>query len=239
MFMWLVGYLGLRRLSYLLCLVGALVAVSSLVHAGSFHVLLNKKQLALAVAHYGPSVKEQLLRWADVLQAGKQHEEFRRLNIINDYFNGQVSFKSDEHHWQKEDYWATPLELLGTTQGDCEDYVIAKYFSLIHMGVPSEKLRIMYVKALYLDQAHMVLAYYPSEQEEPWILDNLISSIQKASNREDLEPVYSFNHHDLWLEKKRNGAIKIGSPNSLNMWTDLLLRMQQQGLGHLLEQPKR
>ena len=34
---------------------------------------------------------------------------------------------------------------MGTNAGDCEDYEIAKYFSLIKLGIPDSKLRITYV----------------------------------------------------------------------------------------------
>ena len=43
---------------------------------------------------------------------------------------------------EKKDYWATPIEFMGTGAGDCEDYAIAKYFSLINLGIPEDKLRI-------------------------------------------------------------------------------------------------
>lgn len=33
------------------------------------------------------------------------------------------------------DYWATPYEFLARDKGDCEDYVIAKYFALLHLGI--------------------------------------------------------------------------------------------------------
>ena len=92
--------------------------------------------------------------------------------------------------------------------GDCEDFAIAKYFSLLAVGVPASQLRLVYVR-LQLgapggpSQAHMVLAYYASAQAEPLILDNLITDIRPASRRPDLTPVFSFNSDGLW---QGNGA---------------------------------
>ena len=116
----------------------------------------------------------------------------RKLSLVNTFFN-KTDFKSDISHWGKEDYWASPVELLSTNAGDCEDYSIAKYFTLMAMGVPVENLRITYVKAVKLNQAHMVLAYYAAPNEEPLILDNMTDEILPASERTDLVPVYSFN----------------------------------------------
>ncbi|MDM8349520.1 transglutaminase-like cysteine peptidase [Pseudomonas sp. sp1636] len=55
--------------------------------------------------------------------------------------------------WGERDYWATPIEALVKGAADCEDYSLAKYFSLRQLGVPTGKLRLTYVKALKLNQA--------------------------------------------------------------------------------------
>ncbi|BBN52020.1 hypothetical protein TRE132_01450 [Pseudomonas chlororaphis subsp. aurantiaca] len=62
----------------------------------------------------------------------------------------------------------TPVEALWKGAGDCEDYAIAKYFSLRHLGVSSDKLRITYVKALRQNRAHMVLTYYSTRKPCRW-----------------------------------------------------------------------
>ena len=49
---------------------------------------------------------------------------------------------TDQDNWQQEDYWATPLETLSRRQGDCEDYSISKYITLVLAGMPEDKLRI-------------------------------------------------------------------------------------------------
>ena len=93
------------------------------------------------------------------------------------------------------------------------------------MGVPDEQLRITYVKALQLNQAHMVLAWYPTPTADPLILDNLINEIRPASERNDLEPVYSFNGKGLWLQQLNNSSKRIGDADTLSRWTDLNERM--------------
>ncbi|MFX5464767.1 transglutaminase-like cysteine peptidase, partial [Acinetobacter baumannii] len=83
-----------------------------------------------------------------------------------------IPYKSNEDVWGQRDYWATPIEFLTKNAGDCEDYAIAKYYTLSKMGISIDKLRLAYVKAIRLQQAHMILTYYESSQQEPLILDN-------------------------------------------------------------------
>ena len=113
-----------------------------------------------------------------MLQSQAGLPERDQLTAVNRFFNQQLSFRDDSRVWQQIDYWATPVEALVKGAGDCEDYALGKYFSLRQLGVPAEKLRITYVKALTRNQAHMVLTYYPSPTADPLVLDNLISDIR-------------------------------------------------------------
>ncbi len=197
--------------------------------------LITPELISQAQDTYGSAIKSTLQSWGELLGKSAQVQDLEKLKQVNGYFNRRIKFLSDKDHWKKEDYWATPLETLASEGGDCEDYVIAKYFSLIHAGIDQKKLRITYVKALKLNQAHMVLAYYAQPKSEPLILDNLVGRILPASKRQDLAPVYSFNGSGMWLERQRGNSIKMGDPNRLNMWVDLLLRMEEQGLQALLD----
>jgi len=173
---------------------------------------------------FGSPAVERLLQWEKIANAQTISSADDKLTLVNRFFN-QAKFISDQAHWGKEDYWATPLELLATNGGDCEDYSIAKYFTLREMGVPDEKMKITYVKALKLNQAHMILAYYPTPSSDPLVLDNLINEIKPASERTDLQPVYSFNGEGLWLAKLRGQEGKrIGNADKLKSWKDLLTR---------------
>jgi hypothetical protein len=76
-------------------------------------------------------------------------------------------------------------------------------------------------------QAHMVLAYYPSATSEPYILDNLVNTVQAASRREDLSPVFSFNSEGLWMG---TGSERVGDPVArLSRWADVLARARAEG----------
>lgn len=145
-----------------------------------------------------------------------------QLQFANKFWN-TISYFRDLKHWKAEDYWATPVEMISSDGGDCEDYSIAKYLSLKNLGVNPERLRITYVRALEMNESHMVLAYYQTPDADPLILDNLKDKIMHASERNDLEPVYSFNDDDLWAEGSPNFK---GKSNQIRLWRELLDKME-------------
>jgi predicted transglutaminase-like cysteine proteinase len=149
--------------------------------------------------------------------------ELELLGDVNRALN-RIPFIDDQKHWGENDYWATPAESVGSGGADCEDFSIAKYFLLKELGVPTQRLRMTYVKALKLNQAHMVLAYYPRPDAEPLVLDNLEDSVRPASQRTDLEPVYSFNDEELWIERRGRS----GSPQQIRNWSLLLERLERE-----------
>ncbi len=189
-----------------------------------------EQSIELAQQQYDEAAAQRLRLWREQLQQLSGESLEQQLRGVNQFFNDQVPFVSDAQHWQQDDYWASPFESLGTQGGDCEDYVIAKYYSLVKLGVPVERLRITYVKALKLNQAHMVLTYFPTPDAVPLVLDNLTDRILLASKRTDLAPVYSFNAEGMWLDKMKGQGILMGNPNKLDRWTDLRVRMNQQGM---------
>ncbi|WPC07132.1 transglutaminase-like cysteine peptidase [Pseudomonas benzenivorans] len=184
----------------------------------------------LAEQLYGTSRdgRERLGSWQRLLQEQVGATEAEQLEAVNRFFNLRLRFRDDIELWRVSDYWATPVEALHLGAGDCEDFAIAKYFSLRQLGVPSEKLRITYVKAVRLNQAHMVLTYYPHPSATPLVLDNLIDAIEPANRRTDLVPVYAFNAEGLWLPGSGGGK-KVGDSKRLSRWQDLLKKMQAEG----------
>ena len=166
----------------------------------------------------GPNFTANLLKSKDI------NLETPYLRKTNDFYN-QVPYFSDMEHWGVEDYWATPVELVASLGGDCEDYAIAKYMTLKELGVPIERLRITYVRAINIGETHMVLAYYPTPDADPWILDNLIPDIKHGSARTDLVPVYSFNDDDLWLA---NGTAQKGGATTVRLWRDVIDKMEKE-----------
>ncbi|WP_068712919.1 transglutaminase-like cysteine peptidase [Vibrio tritonius] len=177
---------------------------------------------------YGTRAGMRVEAWRKEVKQSTNLADKQKLTNINRFFN-QLYFVNDIVLWGKKDYWATPLEFLGSNAGDCEDFTIAKYFSLRELGIPDEKMRLVYVKAIELNQFHMVLAYYETPNSQPLILDNIDKRILPASKRPDLLPIYSFNGSKLWLMKTKNGQLA-GNSSKLSVWNDLRAREQSQKL---------
>ncbi len=190
---------------------------------------LTRRLLDYVAKTYGAAARSRLIEWQKVMDAGKNETELAKLSAVNSFFN-KLKFVDDIVHWKKQDYWATPVEMLATDGGDCEDFAIGKFFTLKEMGVPEDRMLITYVKSLRLNQAHMVLTYYPTPNADPLVLDNLTNEIKHASERADLAPVYSFNGKDLWLSKERGRGKRIGSSNRISLWNDLNERIEKEQL---------
>lgn len=191
---------------------------------------IDEKVLDLVNSKYGPAAYDRVKGWEDLIvkenMVNNVSDTVERLVRANDYFN-KVRWLSDLEHWGVEDYWATPIETLATNGGDCEDFSIGKYFSLLETKFDSSKLRITYVKSLTYNQAHMVLAYYETPGAEPLILDNIKKEVLPASERTDLKPIYSFNGESIWLAKGRGRELKGKSQVSLPKWKGVNERMQK------------
>ena len=153
----------------------------------------------------------------------------KQLIEVNRFFN-QFEYQEDRVQWGKQDYWSTPGEFLGTQKGDCEDFVIAKYFALRKLGVPDERLYLTYVKALKQNVAHMVLSYFPTPNSIPQILDNYNPLIVSADQRKDLLPVYSFNAQSLFLSNASAGLGKSLPTNKIknSKWQKLLADIKKE-----------
>lgn len=166
--------------------------------------------------------------WRQLLEQPGSADETVLLERVNRFVNRSVLHGEDLDIWGEADYWATPFETLGRGRGDCEDIAIAKYFGLLRLGVPNEKLRLTFVKSLELKRAHMVLAYYATPRAEPLILDNLQAQILPAKQRRDLLPVYAFNNHGIFLGSAPQRPSK-QSPQLLSRWQDVSERALAEG----------
>ena len=188
------------------------------------------QMMSWAQSSYGAPAAERVQRWQHLYKSIAGLSEMEKLTSVNRFFNAVPSV-TDQAHWGKADYWATPLELLASNGGDCEDFAIAKYFTLRELGVPDERLKIAYVKARLGNNqqsiAHMVLTYYATPDAEPLVLDNLNGAIKPAQERPDLTPLYSFNARGLWAAKERTLGKWLGPSDDIDLWKDLLKRMEQ------------
>ena len=211
----------------------ALLALVSSVLAIDF----DKLQSSL-LQKYGASASANYAAWQLMMTSIKDLSATEKIKRVNEFFNRRITWGDDQKVWGQADFWATPMDTLGKGMGDCEDFAIAKYYTLLNVGIPVAKLRLVYVKAKNGnappgssggggEQAHMVMAYYPSPDSEPMIMDNMITDIRPASRRPDLQPVFSFNSEGIYSGA---GAQDSQADNAkLSRWQDLLQRAQLEG----------
>lgn len=168
--------------------------------------------------------KARIQQWQAFVAANRHKPERDQIVAVNAYFNG-MQFVEDVILWHRQDYWATPLQVLVAAAGDCEDFAIAKYFTLREMGVPNDRLRITYVwnydTPLGRPQPHMVLTYATASKDEPMVLDILTRDIETLKQRTALEPVYALNSERLWVVVNNTQVIPAGSPVQLSAWRRL------------------
>ncbi len=193
--------------------------------ADRFHI--DDEVLKKAEERFGRAAPARLISWENLIRQGQGNSDLEKLEKVNSFFNRNLSYVDDIQIWGVNDYWATPIEFISLGAGDCEDYAIAKYFTLKAMGVSESKLNIAYVKALEINKPHMVLSYYSKPAEEPLILDNLINAIKPSSQRSDLVPIFSFNGSGLWMAQQR-GRGDMTASSRLRKWRELLIRISEE-----------
>jgi predicted transglutaminase-like cysteine proteinase len=194
---------------------------------------LDTDRIVRAAQKYGPTGVANARALQQMMLALGGKDDLARLRAVNDFYNQRLAYVEDIDNWGQVDYWASPLESLGKGAGDCEDYAIGKYFTLTSLGIPHARLRMVYVRASIAGApngfvAHMVLAYYPTPEAEPLVLDNLQPVIRPAGERTDLAPVFSFNAEGLW---QGVGSIRAnGDPlTRLSKWREAMQRARQDG----------
>lgn len=192
----------------------------------------SHKMQQVMQTRYGNDGTALLTAWNRMLDTASAMTTDEKLQQVNYFFNHNIRYTEDILIWKKSDYWATPLETMGMRAGDCEDYTIAKYLSLLQLGFSNQQLRLIYVKAQIggsqskIFQAHMVLGFYATPDSIPLILDSLLNTIEPANKRPDLRPVFSFNSEGLWVG---NQSTQADPTARLSRWRDLLARVNEEG----------
>ncbi len=187
---------------------------------------VDKGTLKKITKKYKMFAKKRFYYLQITLDGVKNGTDMEKLQAVNEFYNG-VRYSPDIKVYKKKDYWATPYEFLGKDAGDCEDYVIAKYFALIYLGVDSKKLYFTYVRSTKFKAPHMVLTYFKTPRSEPLILDNNNRRIFPASKRKDLIPIYNFNGDSLYKAGKSGTGKKLKKQKSHKKWDQLKENMKK------------
>jgi len=166
-------------------------------------------ELAKIKKQNGNISQNRVLDYTKNISKIKKYQKKKQLRAVNFYLN-QLLPQYDDIINKKEDYWATPKEFLITGYGDCEDYVIIKYFTLIQLGFDEKKLFLNVVKEKYRGGYHMVLSYFKVKGDSPLVLDNLSFKILNLDERKDLEADVFINSTGVY-RLKNNKLVKIAN----------------------------
>lgn len=167
---------------------------------------------------------ERLQAWHKLMHDLAGASESQQLQQVNHFFNTYIRYAEDIDLWGVSDYWASPEETIERGAGDCEDFALAKYFTLRQLGVAPEHLRLLYTTLAGNGQAHMVLAYWPTPQHEALVLDNLDADLTPVLQRQDLRIQFAFDARHLY--KPEGETLRaIADADLLPAWRTLLQRM--------------
>jgi predicted transglutaminase-like cysteine proteinase len=133
-------------------------------------------------------------RFLSIVELGRKQDGRARMGSINRAVNLSIRPASDWSQYGYADYWASPLQTLGSGAGDCEDYAIVKYFVLRELGVPVSDLRLVIVRDDKRQLEHAVTAV---RYEQRWlILDNRTLAILDAEDVNHYRPLYALHQDD-------------------------------------------
>lgn len=120
------------------------------------------------------------------------------LRLVNNFWNNWP-YREDRDAYKQPDYWAAPWEFRKNS-GDCEDYSIAKYFTLRALGVPKENMRVVVLMETIRNLPHAVLVVYMNG--DACVLDNLSRQVLSHSRYKNYEPRFSINEDFRWAHMK-------------------------------------
>lgn len=145
----------------------------------------------------GATLRCRTDEWKDFI-AGLQGKDRRtQLDAVNRYIN-RSPYITDLANWGVTDYWETLGEFIAR-DGDCEDYAIAKYYSLKALGFEISQMRIVILEDEDLHVPHAVLAVFLGRQT--LILDNQIPEVVRDTSIVNYRPIYSINEHAWWFHR--------------------------------------
>lgn len=133
--------------------------------------------------------------WHEFVQRMRGVSRYEQMVQVHRWLN-RYKYIEDIDLWGRSDYWATPGEFM-TMSGDCEDYSIAKYYTLKALGWNDADLRLVVLRDTVRNIAHAVLAV--NYNGENYILDNLATEPLQDKYLRQYTPYYAVNATSRWV----------------------------------------
>jgi len=192
----------------------------------AYEFKLNKKDLEyINNSDKKKFIKNRLGKYQTLKKKVINYELIRKLSHVNSFIN-KIFSKHDIDTKSSIDHWATPKEFLLEGYGDCEDYAISKYFTLLELDIPKEKLYFGVVEVKGPNTSHMVLLYLENKNATPLVLDNLSFRVIPLTKRKKLIPKFAFNEIDSYkfTNERFTQKVKVNWGKE-DKWNKLLKRV--------------
>lgn len=177
-------------------------------------------------------VAQRIQDWQSLIAQSIHLSDAEKLKAVNAFFNAHIRYGEDQDLWGQIDYWASPLETLELGAGDCEDFALAKYFTLRLLGISEQSLRLVYTTLASTKQAHMVLGFWPENGAAPMLLDNLHAQILPIAERLDLQMQFAFDPTHLYRFEQSSLQVA-GNTELLPHWQVLMTKMKREDAGKI------
>lgn len=137
--------------------------------------LVTHKTVKLFTRRYGKNALKRLNYINKIIADLQNASTYQKVITINKLIN-RIHFSPDHIHWKKENYWGTPLETIGTNQGDTEDISLLKYILMIKVGLNQNDIQLIKKDISFLRRnkeykENFSLLYFTKKQINPLVID--------------------------------------------------------------------
>ncbi|MGI9383379.1 MAG: transglutaminase-like cysteine peptidase [Methyloligellaceae bacterium] len=143
-----------------------------------------------------PHCPAKLTAWRRIVKSMHGLPPLEQLRRVNKAINGLVKYADDVKVFGKRDYWASPVEFV-SGRGDCEDYAILKFLTLLELGFDNDQLRVAVVKDRRRRVLHAVLTV--NLHGRVYVLDSLYGAVVEHQYVLKYVPIFSANLSHQWV----------------------------------------
>ncbi len=139
-----------------------------------------------------------------------------QLQLTNHFFNQNLRYTEE-----RVDRWLLLDDFLAAGKGDCEDFAIGKYQTLLFKGFRAEEFSFIYAVQRGSGQAHIALQHNPSQS----LLDSITDELTPLEERNDLQPILAFTTNEFQLLNNKK-KLTLPERNLLSQWQRIIYRAE-------------
>lgn len=159
---------------------------------------MNAERAALdrCIADSSRCATAQQRDWAAMIRGARGLDRAAQLAAVNAFFN-RFSYRTDSENYGRSEYWATLTEFLANS-GDCEDYAIAKFYTLRELGFRGDQMKVVIVTDTARGVGHAVVTAQLNGAS--YVLDNLSREVLPEARITHYTALASMNESGIWVD---------------------------------------